>query len=195
MNEFAHQVNEVVRRLARDKPAPLGEQGEGMLAQIREDPYTPLRHGILADYLDEQHGTHPLHDFIRSHFERGASNDNLWHDEFDNSQDGTHPHLVPVGHHGGFRYWLGVEGPIEGEPGGPHRLRDTARYVVKAQPHTVRNRALRDLAYSMEFPDSESLKKFANDGNLPSIHSFADMDPQDFGDLTENYYDGRPDGQ
>lgn len=193
MNEFATQLNAI--KYARGPATePLGEQGEGLLAAIREDPYTPLRHGILADYLDEQHGNHPLHDFIRSHFERGTSNDNLWHDEFDNSYDGSHPDFIPVGHHSGFRFWLGTEGPLTGEPGGPHQLGGNARYIVKAQPHRVRNRKLHDLAYAMEFPDATSLKAFADAGKLPAIHSFADMDPQDFAALATGHEYGRPGG-
>lgn len=132
---------------------------ESLLANVRVDPHDGLNHAVLADALEEQHGgPHPIIDWIRKFgVEHGGESQNLWHDAFDNSFDGTFPGELHVGDWHQFRLLLGREG-IPGQP--------NERWHLRVNPHRVRNRQLRDVAYAIEMTPAEA-QKFADDAELP----------------------------
>jgi len=134
---------------------------ESLLANVRVDPHDGLNHAVLADALEEQHGgPHPIIDWIRKHgVENGGESQNLWHDAFDNSFDGTFPGELHVGDWHQFRLLLGREG-LPGQP--------NERWHLRVNPHRVRNRQLRDVAYVIEMTPAEA-QKFADDAELPAM--------------------------
>lgn len=128
-----------------------------MLKALRSDPYDTQLHGVLADALEEAHGS-PLADLIRRtyglgpHAENGPR-DNLYHDPFYNAYDGTHPYFTELGDHGPFRVYLGHERPGDSTAGGPdaaHASGNT-RWVIRAI-----DRRTADSGYNFEVPHEEA---------------------------------------